>query len=154
MRKTTLIVMLAGLAACSEKPVDTDRSLAELKTANAGYDAALVTGDAAALARYYTDDFRMIDDDANVRDKAQQIRVMTEEVTLLQARSDEVEVTPLGSDAALVTGRFVGSYRAGGKENAFSERYTSVWVRRGGEWKVKHEHASITPKEDDCTVAD
>jgi ketosteroid isomerase-like protein len=51
----------------------------------------------------------------------------------------------LGPDAALLTGRFKGRYRMGGKEADFTERYTSVWVREGKDWRVKHEHASLVP---------
>ena len=146
MRRSALLIMLAALAACLDKGANADSSTAGLEAANAAYDRALIDGNAAALANYYTDDFTIIDDDANLRGKQDQIRTMTEIVDLLEARSDDVKVTPLGRDAALLTGRFTGRYRMGGKENTFTERYTSVWVRQGGEWKVRHEHASLVPK--------
>ncbi len=146
MRKTAMIVMLAGLAACSDKSDNADISTADLQAANAAYDRALIDGDAAALGKVYADDFTMIDDDANLRGRQDQIRTMTEVVDLLEARSDDVKITPLGRNAALLTGRFTGRYRAGGKENTFAERYTSVWVRDEGEWKIRHEHASLVPK--------
>ena len=147
MRRTVLVIMLAALAACSDEGAGTtDASTAELQAANAAYDRALVAGDAAALARIYTDDFTIIDDDGAIHDKQNQIDFMTTKVDLLEAQGDEIQVTPLGADAALVTGRFRGRYRMDGKENKFTERYTSVWVRDGGEWKVRHEHASLVPK--------
>ena len=146
MRKLALIVMLAGLAACSRPAANNDTSLADLRAANAAYDQALIAGDAAALGRYFTEDFQIIDDEANVRGKQDQIRMMTEGIDLLEARSDDVRITPLGPDHALLTGRFTGRYRVGDRENQFSERYTSIWVRDGGEWKVRHEHASLVPK--------
>jgi ketosteroid isomerase-like protein len=71
---------------------------------------------------------------------------MTQEVDLLNARGDDVKVTMLGPDSALVTGRFVGRYRYKGKEEDFTERYTSVWVRKDRQWRVRHEHASLVPK--------
>ena len=146
MRAKTILLGLVLLAACSRQTSGTLSREAELKAANAAYDEALLNGDAAALARVYTDDFQIIDDDANVSGKRDQIRFMTEQVDLLNARSDDVQTTMLGPDAALVTGRFTGRYRYQGKENDFVERYTSVWVNQGGEWKMRHEHSSIVPQ--------
>ena len=71
---------------------------------------------------------------------------MTTKVDLLDAKSDDIKVTPLGPDAALITGRFTGRYRMDGKENDFTERYTSIWQRTEGDWKVRHEHASLLPE--------
>lgn len=146
MRKIALLMAAAFLAGCAVDTLDAGKLRQELEAANAGYDRALIAGDAAALGKYYTDDFSIIDDDANLRGKAEQVRLMTETIDLIEARSDDVSIDPLGADAALLTGRFTGRYRMDGEENAFSERYTSVWVRDGGAWKVRHEHASLVPK--------
>lgn len=146
MRHVTLLAAAAALAGCSAGGADTAKMEREIAAANAAYDQALIAGDAKALNAAYTGDFRIIDDDANVHDKASQVRFMTEELDLLDARSDDVEVTPLGKDEALVTGRITGRYRMDGAENSFTERYTSVWVRDGDTWKIKHEHSSLVPK--------
>ena len=153
MQKAALIIMLAALAACSGKGTEDASSTAGLEAANAAYDRALIDGNAEALSRLYTDDFTIIDDEANLRGKQDQIRTMTEVIDLLEARSDDVRVEPLGPDAAMLTGRFTGRYRVDGKENTFTERYTSIWVREGGEWKVRHEHASVLPKPQETPAA-
>lgn len=153
MQRTALIMLLTALAACSGPGQKSDTSTADLRAANAAYDAALIAGDAAALGKIFADDFQIIDDDANLRDKQEQIRTMTEVVDLLEARSDDVRITQLGPDAALMTGRFTGRYRMDGKENDFTERYTSVWVRKDGQWKVRHEHASLVPKPEAAPAA-
>jgi hypothetical protein len=72
---------------------------------------------------------------------------MTKDVDLLDARSDDVRISMLGSDSALMTGRFTGRYRYRGEERDFIERYTAVWVRNGENWRLKHEHSSIQPQE-------
>ena len=127
-----------GFSGFSDRP--------HLSAANAAYDKALIAGDAVALEQVYTDDFQIIDDEAKVRGKQDQIRFMTEEVDLLEAQSDGVDGTMLGPDAALVTGSMTGRYRYQGKEDDFVERYTGVWVDQGGEWKMRHEHSSIVPQ--------
>lgn len=153
MRVTALLGAVALLAACQSGGGGEASAESAIRAANAGYDKALIDGDAAALEEYYTDDFQIIDDDGELHDKQNQIAFMTREVDLLNARADEVDVTMLGPDSALVTGRFTGRYRYQGKEEDFTERYTSVWVRDGGRWRVKHEHASLVPKPEAGEVA-
>jgi len=145
MRNIVIAATAAALAACSGGGDDA-KTRSELQAANAAYDQALIAGDAKVLDRMYTEDFQIIDDEANVSDKRNQVKFMTEQLDLLDARSDDVKITPLGDDAALLTGRFTGRYRMNGQENAFTERYTSVWVRDGDQWKIKHEHSSLVPR--------
>jgi ketosteroid isomerase-like protein len=146
MRALSLMVATGLLAACNQQSPAQDNAEEQLRAANAQYDQALVAGDAAALNRYYADDFQIIDDDGAVHDKKNQVQFMTQEVDLLNARGDDVKVTMLGRDSALVTGRFAGRYRYKGKEENFTERYTSVWVRKDGQWRVRHEHTSLLPE--------
>ena len=178
MRNLILLAAAATLAACNQNAPSGDAQQSEattgpataetsqnaaapdqaealkaLEAANAAYDKALIDGDAKALARIYTDDFQIVDDDGAVHGKQDQIDFMTRKVDLLSATGDDVRVTMLGPDSALVTGRFTGRYRMDGKESDFVERYTSVWVRQNGEWKVRHEHASLLPKKEVAPAA-
>ena len=146
MRALTLVVATGLLAACNQHSTQQDNPEDQLIAANARYDQALVAGDAAALNRYYTDDFQRFGNDGAVHDKKDQLRFMTEEVDLLNARGDDLKVTMLGPDSALVTGRIAGRYRYKGNEENFTERYTSVWTRKDGQWRVRHEHASLLPE--------
>ena len=145
MRALFVALTLGLLAACNQLPTARDNPEEQLRAANVRYDRALIDGDAAALNRHYTDDFQRIGNDGAVHDKTNQVQLMTEEVDLLDGRSDEVEVTMLGPDSALVTGRFAGRYRFQGNEDKFTERYSNVWVRKDGQWQIRHEHASLVP---------
>ena len=145
MRRITALVATLLLFGCGGGERDDSSARQELAKANAAYDAALIAGDAAALERLYTDDFRLIHADARVSNKGEQIRTMTERIDLIDAKSDQVRTVMLGPDAALMSGRLTGRFRADGEEASFVERYSAVWVREGGEWKVKHEHSSLEP---------
>lgn len=150
MRTRTVAAFMAVAAlisACRAEGRDDGSALDSLKRANAAYDQALIAGDAVALDRFYTDDFQIIDDNANIHGKAGQINFMTKEVDLLSAKSDQVRITMLAPDSALMTGRFTGRYRYRGEERDFVERYTAVWVREKGDWKLKHEHSSLVPEQ-------
>jgi ketosteroid isomerase-like protein len=143
----SVCLLAALLLSCREAPQGVAaNSEVALRAANAAYDKALLDGDANALGRFYTDDFQIIDARAEVHGKADQIKFMTEQVDLLQAKTDDVRITMLSPDAALFTGRFIGRYRLDGKENDFTERYTSIWVRQGDQWRLKHEHSSMAPR--------
>lgn len=146
MRGTALIAVIVLLSACRDESPNHSSAGAALRAANAQYDRALIDGDAPALDRFYADDFKIISDDAEISDKKEQIRFMTEEVDLLEARSDDVHLTMLGPDSALMTGRFTGRYSYKGQERDFVERYTAIWVRDGENWRLKHEHSSIQPE--------
>ena len=146
MQRMTLVSGALLLGACT-KPADLTSAEQSLRQANAAYDRALINGDAAALNRFYTDDFQIISADAEVHGKADQIEFMTKQVDLLNAKTDDVRVTMLAPDKALLTGRLKGRYRFEGKENDFVERYTSIWVREGDGWRLKHEHSSMAPPE-------
>lgn len=117
-----------------------------LLAANAEYDRALIAADAAALNAIYADDFFFVGDKAELRNKQEQISHMTNgSARLLSAASDEIAVTPLGPNHALLTGRFTGRFRAGAHEANFVERYTNIWVRQNSRWRLRHEHSSLAP---------
>ena len=123
---------------------------AALLAANAAYDAALLARDRAAIEALFAPDYSFIGDEAEQRGRDEQIARQTEgDVQILEARSDQIVVTPLGPTAALLTGRFTGRVRMDEREIAFVERYTSVWVLSDGRWRLRHEHSSLEPDEAD-----
>ncbi len=145
MLRTTILISLFFVTACGEAQRDPVPANDAVIAANTAKDEAMIARDAVRLASFYTDDYLLIDDDAGVHDKRDQVQFMTQNVQLLKARSDDVRVTMLAPDAALVTGRLTGRYRMDNKESDFIERYTGVWRRQGGAWRVKHEHGSLVP---------
>ena len=136
-----LLILSAGCAGPAGG--DAAEAVREVMAANAAKDAAMIRRDAAALGALHADDYQIIDDDGAVHGRANQIEFMTTSVQLLEARSDEVRVSMLAPDVALLSGRMTGRYRMGRREEDFVERYTGVWVRQSGRWRVRHEHASM-----------
>jgi ketosteroid isomerase-like protein len=55
-----------------------------------------------------------------------------------QLRIEQLVARPLGSDAALLTGRFVLS---GGEAAEQSGWFTTVWLRTPAGWRVVHDHS-------------
>ena len=153
MRLARLIAALMVLGGCDDAAhrqgtgvprADEDPAMA-VKAANGAKDKAMIARDPVQLADFYTDDYLLIDQEAKTHDKRDQVQFMTQNVELLTGVSDDVKVTMLSPDTALVTGRMRGRYRMAGKESDFVERYTGIWLRQGQEWRVKHEHGSTAP---------
>ena len=51
----------------------------------------------------------------------------------------DLQVRPLGRDHALMTGAFLLTYPDGTTRGG---RYSLVWVREGGTWRIMHDHSS------------
>lgn len=56
-----------------------------------------------------------------------------------QLRFEQVAARPLGSDRALMTGRFI---LFGGGQEERSGWYTLIWERIDGQWRIVHDHSS------------
>ena len=50
----------------------------------------------------------------------------------------DLAVTPLGAEHAMMTGAFLLTFPDGKTTNG---RYTLVWVRENGQWRVMHDHS-------------
>jgi ketosteroid isomerase-like protein len=110
---------------------------------NQQYDSALIKSDTAMLNKIYASEFSYTTPEGQVRNRSQQLTTISSGgLNLDYGKSDEVEVRVYDS-TAIVTGLFTG--KGVFKENIIDikERYTTVWVKRGGEWKLVKEHGTF-----------
>ena len=142
MRAAALLFGALILSACGEGEAGSDSAARVLEAANASKDRAMVAGDPAALENFYTADYRFIDSNGAVRDKAAQVKAITEGMDLLSASSSDVKVGVLGKNSAVVSGRLKGKYRRDGEEHSLDEHYTRIWVTEDSQWRLRHEHSS------------
>ena len=106
------------------------------------WDAANLKGDAGALDRIFADTFIMTGDDGKVRNKAEVIgELRVRNIKYRSAKTEELKIMLYG-DAAVVSGRWRGSYDYKGKTTDLTERFTNFYVRRGGEWRCVASHGS------------
>lgn len=139
---TVSLLVISALSGCVAKPrIESQRTA--LEVANLKYDAALLGADASALRELYAEDFRYIGPNNVVRDKNTQIETLTSgAVDLIDGCSSDVDIR-IYEAAAVVTGKFTGRVRATGREFAFTERYSTVWVNQRGVWRLVLEHGSV-----------
>ena len=142
------VLLSYSLIACSANSGDPGELVGELEAANAAYDEAIIDQDSVTLEKIYSEAYQDIGPDGAVRGKQEKIASLTDpDARLLSAQSDEVAVEVFG-DVALVTGRFSGRLISGGQEVSFSERFATLWVKDGNEWRLRYEQVSEIPTQD------
>ena len=103
---------------------------------------AQIHADAAALERIYADDFIGVGPSGTVRTKPQVISDFTSGDLRFQSIStDDVRVRVYGN-AAVETGRSTMNGQDKGKEVPHDTRFTRVWVKLQGRWRLVANHYS------------
>ncbi|MDQ4121354.1 MAG: Rid family detoxifying hydrolase [Acidobacteriota bacterium] len=115
----------------------------ELLKANREYDAAIVANDANALDKILADDFVYTNPDGEVRDKARQLAfARSGELKFETGTSDDVKIRIYGN-TAVMTGRFTAKGQFKDKSMEINERYTAVWIKQNGRWRLVAEQGNF-----------
>ena len=142
MKSVFAVVLLAIAATPATLAQTSGRAEAELLKANRAYDEALVRGDAAALDHLYSEEFIYTTFDGEVRDKAQQLAfTRSGDLKLESGQSDDVRIRIYGN-TAVMTGRFTAKGKFKDRVIDIRERYTAVWLRKGGRWQLVAEQGN------------
>ena len=104
---------------------------------------AQIHADAAALERIYADDFIGVGPSGTVRTKPQVISDFTSgELKFQSITTDDVQVRVYGN-TAVETGRSTMIGQDRGKAVPRDNRFTRVWVKRQGRWRLVPNHYSL-----------
>jgi uncharacterized protein (TIGR02246 family) len=120
---------------------------AELERAMRDAEAAWNRGDLATFAAWYEDSPQTLFIGRDVTHGGVQAildrykRGYSTPEKMGKLTYSEMEVRPLGSDYALMTGKFELKRTAAGGGDA-SGRYTLVWKKTAKGWKIIHDHTS------------
>ena len=103
---------------------------------------AQIHADATALERIYADDFIGVGPSGTVRTKPQVISDFTSgDLRFQSITTDDVRVRVYGN-AAVETGRSTMNGHDKGKEVPHDTRFTRVWVKQHGRWRLVANHYS------------
>jgi len=148
MRQTLAVVALAltaTLAAAQNENGGRTRNSSVQQTIRKLDDEriqAQIHSDAAALDRLYADDFIGIGPSGTVRTKPQVIADFTSGTLKFQSiTTDEVQLRVYGN-TAVETGRSTMNGQDKGKPVPQNNRFTRVWVRQHGHWRLVANHYS------------
>jgi uncharacterized protein (TIGR02246 family) len=104
---------------------------------------AQISADAVALDRIYADDFIGVGPSGTVRTKAQVISDFTSgDLKFQSITTDEVQVR-VYENTAVETGLSTMSGQDKGKAVPRDTRFTRVWVRQQGRWRLVANHYSL-----------
>lgn len=149
----TLMIVSASLASgqtANNRPARKNLAEEEVLNVNKEYGETIVRGDVVAYDRIVADDYIHTGSNGGVVGKAEQLTEMKstprEDVKIEFGQSDDEKVSIYGN-VAVVTGRWMMKGRYKGEEFNETERYTCVYVKRQGCWRLVAEQTTrIVPK--------
>jgi hypothetical protein len=98
--------------------------------------AAILKGDFDAVEKVLVDDFLVTFDNGAMANKAEYMdRQRSGQFCLTSAVHDDERVRIYG-EAAVITGRSTGKLTVDGKEQESQVRYTHVYVKQQGQWRM------------------
>jgi ketosteroid isomerase-like protein len=109
------------------------------------YDEAQVRGDRVALNRLLADDYLLINSRGQRETKTQLIDDYTAPGFTLEPFKVEQPVEKVWHDAAIMGGVATLAGKNAGQPYKVRLRFTDVWARRAGHWRVIYTHASKEP---------
>jgi uncharacterized protein (TIGR02246 family) len=141
----TIIVALAPLVMGQTKNAkrnQTESVVERIRRLDQERIQAQIHADAAALDRIYAEDFIGIGPSGTVRTKPQVLADFTSHDLIFQSiTTDEVRIRVYGN-TVVETGRSTMVGQDKGKVVPRDNRFTRVWVRREGQWRLVANHYS------------
>lgn len=116
-------------------PTVDDAEVAAIRRMESDRLQAGVRKDVDAISRATADDYMQIDADGNILDKTATLQRIRSSYAQLHATPVDDMVVRLYGNTAVVTGRATPKGTIDGKATR-PIRYTRVYVRRGGQWRV------------------
>lgn len=148
MRRALLIFLtVLTIALATQAQASKDQKLSkteqEILKLNQLWADSIVRGDVAALDRLFADDMVITAGNGTVRDKAGEIDDLrpSTDIKTYFFNTDDVRVR-VYKDAAVVTGRAKWRINLKGRDIDNERRYTHVYVRQRGSWRIVAQHIS------------
>jgi uncharacterized protein (TIGR02246 family) len=137
-RTTILLALLLPALAGGQAPAAPPATDAEtaVRAVNDQRFLAMVKGDVAALERLLADDLTYTHSNGTVETKQQFLASITAKTLEYRAIEAEDVKVSLHGDTAILTGRAAVKVVNGGREMDLSLRFTAVYIREGGQWKL------------------
>ncbi len=136
MRRATLAVFAGLIFFLLPIAAGAEDARQEILAADARRFAAMIQGDQAALDGLLAGDLTYTHSSGQVETKAQFLESLRSGTLRYLSAQPSDQAVRLYGDTAVVTGRAEVKVSNQGQEAALSLRFTEVWVRSGGAWKL------------------
>jgi len=144
MRIFSLAVVAAFAAALQSAP---GGEVAEFRQIEQNLAAAYLRGDRAFVDALLTDDWTSTDYRGRIWTKASVLAMFNGQRPPMTKAEIDVDRVRLLGDVAIVTGRSVSAGEVDGRAVSITQRYTDIYVRRDGRWRVVTSHGTQVQSE-------
>jgi uncharacterized protein (TIGR02246 family) len=144
MRIFSLAVVAAFAAALQSAP---GGDVAEFRQIEQNLAAAYLRGDRAFVDALLTDDWTSTDYRGRIWTKANVLAMFDGQRPPMTKAEIDVDRVRLLGDVAIVTGRSVSAGEVDGRAVSITQRYTDIYVRRDGRWRVVTSHGTQVQSE-------
>jgi ketosteroid isomerase-like protein len=128
-------IALAVLLAVGLQAPQTD-AVSQFREVARNLAAAYMRGDRAFVDDLLADDWTSTDYQGHAWTKANVLALFGAGGPTFTKMEIDVDKVRLVGDVAIVTGRSVSEGRIGGRDLSITQRYTDVYVRRDGRWRI------------------
>jgi len=145
MKTLVALTFLLGFIASIDSPAQSEKEkeaiTAEVKKLDQEHAQAVLTGDLKTMDKYWTPDF-IVNNPFNEIDRADRIRNGSVTYSSFIRESEAITVH---ENTVIVMGHETvvpkGNSPAAGK--TIQRRYTNIWMKRDGQWRLIARHASV-----------
>lgn len=132
----------------SEAPHDKKLMEAAVLKLGQQYGEMIKRGDAAEIEKILDDDYFYTDEKGKVMNKTEDLATYKNRRSKIEfVETSDQKVRIVGNNVAVETGTFrVKGTDKDGKPFDETERYTTTWVARNGQWKIVSDHTSAIKK--------
>ncbi|MEO8073640.1 MAG: nuclear transport factor 2 family protein [Acidobacteriota bacterium] len=132
----------------SEAPHDKKLMEAQVLKMGQEYSEMIKRGDAAEIEKILADDYLYTDEKGKVLNKAEDLATYKDRKSKFElVETTDQKVRIVGNTTAVETGTFhVKGTDKDGKPFDETERYTTTWMARNGQWKIVADHTSSIKK--------
>jgi ketosteroid isomerase-like protein len=139
---TAALVAVLALPATADDAPGTEKAVLEAQDERF---AATIAADVTTLSRLLTDDMTYTHSSAVVETKAEFLEALRAGKYRYRSIAPEQREVRLYGDAAVVAGTCRVRVEVGGKDNDIRLRFTELYVRQGGAWRLALWHATRMP---------
>jgi ketosteroid isomerase-like protein len=145
MAKTSSCIALLLVASMLAGAKEAAKIPADLAARVHAYDDAQIKGDRTALEDLLADDYVLVNSRGQRQTKAQLIADYTKPGFKLEPFTIEEAVELVWSDGAVMGGVATLHGVDGGQSFEVRLRFSDIWAKRHGKWRVIYTHASRDP---------
>lgn len=139
MSKYVLSVLFVAVIACSVQAQNMSSDETDVRAAITKWAEAVKDRDQKALDALFSDDLFITDFNGGTRGKKEELKVLEPSATMktVSVTNEDVAIRIYEkSKTAIVTAVVKMVFEIGGKQTPMAMRYTSVWEKRKGNWKI------------------